>query len=73
MHAAALLVVLNIPLPHAAHVRSACAVPALATDCPAAQVVNAPHEAAFFVELNVPLAQARQVRLAVAEPAKVTN
>ena len=36
MHSVALLLVLNVPLAHAAHTRSAVAEPALAMNCPAA-------------------------------------
>ncbi len=62
-----------MPDSHAAHVRSAVAVPASETYEPAEQVLHGVHEAALLAVLKVPDSHAAQVRSVVLEPASVTR
>ena len=73
MQDVAFVVVLNVPLTHAAHTRSLLAEPAVVTDCPAAHTVHAAHDAAFVIVLKVPLAHAEHTRSLVGVPALITN
>ena len=73
MQDVAFTVALNVPLAQAPQTRSTVAEPAVVTDWPAAQTVQALHDAAFAAVLNVPLAHAPHTRSAVAEPAVITN
>jgi hypothetical protein len=64
----ALLPLLNSPVAQLVHTRSTLAVPALATNWPALQSVQATHELALLPELNVPATQLSHVRSLVGVP-----
>jgi hypothetical protein len=69
----AFVVLLQVPLAQAAHVRFELEVPALAIASPALQSRQGSQVAAFAIVLKLPLAQEEQARLVVAEPGVITN